>query len=146
MPATASANTIGIDKRISATKTMATVASSMNDPASVLRLAVRQRREHRRKAVDRNQHAADHRGRVEPGEVHLQARRREGAVEQAELEAVIRREQADARYQRVIEAVDPELRPLGQAVHEDRKREMRTRLDADGGADQRQPRQRRSEE
>src|SRR4051794_11810964 len=107
MPAMPSANTIGIDSRISATKRMATVASSMNDPASVPRLALRQRREHRRKPVDGDQHAADHRRRVEPGEIDLEPGRREGAVEQAKLEAVIRREQPDAGYQRVIETMDP---------------------------------------
>src|SRR3954447_26667109 len=103
MPAMPSANTIGIDKRISATKTMATDASSMNDPASVLRLALRQRRDHHRNTVDRDQDAADHRRRVEPGEIDLKPGRDQRAVEQAEFQAIIRREQADARDQRVIE-------------------------------------------
>src|SRR3954452_20841381 len=128
MPATPSANTMGIDSRISATKTMATVASSMNDPASVLRLALRQRRDHHRKTVDGNQDAADHRRRVEPGEIDFETGRRERAVEQAEFQPVPRREQADARYQRVIETMDPELRRRRQAMHEYREGEMRTRL------------------
>src|SRR3954451_10626022 len=102
MPAMPSANTIGIDSRISATKTMATVASSMNEPASVLRLALRQRRDHHRKTVDRDQETAGHRRRVEPGEIDPEPGRDQRAVEQAEFQAVIRREQADARYQRVI--------------------------------------------
>src|SRR3954465_11583479 len=132
-----SANTIGIDSRISAAKTMATVASSMNYPGSVLRFALRQRRDHHREPVGGDQDAADHRGRVEPGEIDFQTGRDERAVEQAQLEAVIRREQADARYQRVIETMDPKLRGLRQAMHEDGEREMRTRLDANRGADQR---------
>src|SRR5206468_10348928 len=58
------------------------------------------------------------------------------------FQAVPRREQSDARYQRVIETMDPELRRLGQAVHENRERKVRTRLDADRSTNQRQPRQR----
>src|SRR5713101_10173827 len=142
MPATPSANTIGIESRISTTKTMATVASSMNGPASVLGFALRQRGDHHREAVDGDQDTADHGRRVEPGEIDFETGRRECAVEQAKLEAVPRSKEADARYQRVIETVDPELRGLGQAMHEHREHEVRTRLNADRGADQRQPRQR----
>src|SRR6266699_354074 len=141
MPATPSANTIGIESRISTTKTVATVASNMNGPASVLGFASRQRGDHHRQAVDGDQDAADHARGVEPGEIDFETRCCEGAVEQAEPEAVPRRQQADACDQRVIEAVDPELRGLGQAVHKYGKRKMRTRPDADRSTDQRQPRQ-----
>src|SRR6202790_5813414 len=140
MPAMPSANTIGIDSSTSTAKTMATVASSMN--ASVLGLALRQRGDLDSKAIDRDQDAADHAGRVEPGQVDLEPGRRQRAVEQAELEAIPRRETAKARDQRVIEAVDPELRAFGQAMHEHGEGEMRARPDADRRTDQRQPRQR----
>src|ERR1700719_3102251 len=70
MPATPSANTIGIESRIRATKTAGTVASSMKWSVSVLGIA------------------------------------------------------------------------LWQPMHDHREREMRARLDSDGCADQRQPRQR----
>src|SRR5437868_11622769 len=142
MPATPSANTIGIDSRISATKTMATVASSMNDPPSVLRRVLWQRRDHHRKPVSRDQDAADHRGCVEPGEIDFEAGRGQRAVEQAEFQAVPRGEQADAGDQRVVETMDPELRRLRQSMHEHGKGEMRARVDADRCANQGQPRQR----
>src|ERR1700759_2273895 len=125
MPAIPSANTIGIESNIRMAKTMATVASSMNDTASVLGLALRQWGEHHRKPVDGDQQAADDGRRVEPGEVDFEARRGQHAVEQAELEAVPRHQQADAGDQRMVEAMDPELRGLGQAMHEYREREMR---------------------
>src|ERR1700687_1472514 len=112
MPATPSANTIGIDSTTSTANTMATVASSIN--ASVLGLALRQRGDHHRKAIDRDQDAADHAGRVEPGQIDLEPGRRQRAVEQAQLEAVPCRQPAKACDQRVIEAVDPELRGLRQ--------------------------------
>src|SRR5882724_597040 len=123
MPATPSANTIGIDSRISATKTMATVASSINGPGQCWGSPCGSG--HHREAVDGDQDAADHGRRIEPGEIDFEAGRRECAVEQAELEAVPRSKEADARYQRVIETVDPELGGLGQAVHEHREHEMR---------------------
>src|SRR5216684_711184 len=124
MPATPSANTIGIESRISTTKTMATVASSMNGPASVLGFALRRRGDHHRQAVDGDQDAPDHGRRVEPGQIDFEAGRRERAVEQAELEAVPGGEQADARDQRVIETVDPELRGRRQPMHEHGEGEM----------------------
>src|SRR3977135_4176795 len=110
MPATPSANTIGIDSRINTTKMAATVASNMNDTALVRGVALRQRGDHHREAVDGDQDAADYRGGVEPREIDFEAGRRQRAVEQAQLEAVIRRKQAHACDQRVIETVDPELR------------------------------------
>src|SRR3954468_20922405 len=60
-PATASANTIGIDRRISATKMTRTARSIMDGivPASVQRVALRRRREEHREPVDDNQNAAD---------------------------------------------------------------------------------------
>src|SRR5580700_2805199 len=115
MPATPSANTIGIESRISAAKTKATVASSMNGPSLVLGIALRQRGDHGREAVDGDQETADHRRRVEPGEIYFESRCGDRTVEQAELEAVPRDEQANADDERVIEAVDPELRGLRQA-------------------------------
>src|ERR1700716_4322894 len=118
MPATPSANTIGIESRINTTKTMATAASNIECSASVLGLALRQRGDHHCKAVDGDQDAAYDRRRIEPGEIDFETRRRQRAVEQAELEAVPRGEQADACDQRVIETVNPELRGLRQAMHE----------------------------
>src|SRR5437868_5993545 len=121
---------------------MATVASSMNDPPSVLRLALRQRRDHHRNPVDGDQDAADHRRCVKPGEIDVEAGRGERAVEQAKLEAVPPGEQADACDQRVVETMDPELRRLRQMMHEYGERKMRARLDADRRTNQRQPRER----
>src|SRR3954451_1046733 len=140
-PATASANTIGIESRISATKMTRTASSIMDDivPASVQWIALRRRREEHREPVDDNQDAADERGCVEPGEVDLQPGRPERAVEQAELVAVPGAQRADADDQQMIEAMDPELGGCRQVVHEHMQREMRARLNADRGADQREP-------
>src|SRR6185437_10385673 len=99
MPAMPSANTIGIESSTSTAKIMATVVSSMDGPASVLGLALRQRGDHHGKAVDDNQDAADHRGCVEPGKVDLQPRRRQRAVEHAKLEAIPCGKSAHARDQ-----------------------------------------------
>ena len=84
----------------------------------MLGLALRQRGNHHRKTVDGDQDAADHGRRIEPGQIDFEAGRRQRAVEQAELEAVIRGEQADPGDQRVIKTMDPELRRPRQAVYE----------------------------
>src|SRR5437763_891570 len=111
MPATASANTIGIEMRISATKMTATAASIMSGLfRSVQRLVLRRRGDEHREAIEGDQDATDKRGGVEPGEIDLQPGRRQRAVEQAELVAVPRGEAPDADDQRMVEAVDPELR------------------------------------
>src|SRR3954447_9482422 len=139
-PATASANTIGIDRRISATKMTRTARSIMDGivpasvPASVCvsvqRIAFRRRRNEHRDPVDGDQDAADNRRCVEPGEVDFEAGRPERAIEQAELVAEPRAEHADPDDQQVIEAMDPELHSGPQVVHEHMQREVRTRLDA----------------
>jgi hypothetical protein len=76
----------------------------------VLRLALRQRGDHHGKAIDGDQDTADHGGGIEPGQVDLKARRRQRAVEQTELEPIPGNQQAYSRDQRVVEAVDPELK------------------------------------
>src|SRR3954465_8148268 len=110
MPATPSANTMGIESRIRTAKTRATVASSIKAFRSVLGLALGPRRDHHRKTVDRDQDAADHGGGVEPGQIDFEAGRDQRAIEQAKFHSVPGREQADADNERVVEAMDPELR------------------------------------
>src|SRR4051812_9895935 len=102
---------------------------------SVQRLVLRRGGDEQPEAVNGDQDAADQRGGVEPSQVELKPRRGERAIEQAELVAIPRREQADAYDQQVIEAMDPELRLRPQLVREHLEREVRALLDADCGAD-----------
>src|SRR6478609_517390 len=97
----------------------------MSPVALVLGFALRQRGNHRRETVDGDEDAADDAGCVEPGQIDFETGGRQRAIEQAEPEAVPGSKQADARYQRVIDPVDPKLRGFRQTMHEDGEGEMR---------------------
>src|SRR3990172_5967592 len=92
-----------------------------------------------RRAVDHDQHAADHRREVEPAQVEIQRGRERLAVELGHLPAEDRHQRPEPRDEEVVRGEHRPARPGREAIGDHLHREVDAASDADRRADEGHP-------